>query len=115
MSCFNREKEVEHGANSKGSKPRKWAQLLCRTLLELEYEGKRRVVNVGLCSGRAEAERLADRRWPGAKIVEVVQDGTPGRLPAQLRTGILPAGRGEKPAMPSEHRTQRTPVQIEGL
>ncbi len=115
VSCFNREKEVEHGANSKGSKPRKWAHLLRPILLELEYEGKRRVVDIGLCSGRAEAERLVERRWPGWKIVEAVQDGAPGRLSPRLRTGILPAGRVKKPVMSSEHGTQRAPVRIKGL
>ncbi|WP_175787559.1 hypothetical protein [Burkholderia anthina] len=27
VSCFNREKEVEHGANAKGARPKKWAGL----------------------------------------------------------------------------------------
>ncbi|WP_124596249.1 hypothetical protein [Burkholderia stagnalis] len=115
VSCFNREKEVEHGANAKGAKPRKWTLLLRPTLLELECEGKRRVVDVGLCSGRTEAERLAARRWPGVKLLDVVQDGSRSRLPAHLRTGILPAGRIEQPTTPSERRTQRAPARIKGL
>ena len=115
VSCFNREKEVTHGANAKGAKPRKWALLLRPTLLELKCEGKYHVVDVGLCSGRAEAERLVERRWPGWRLVHVTQDGETRQLPAHLRTGILPAGPVDTPTTPDKHRLRRTPVQIEGV
>ncbi len=63
VSCYNREREVLLGANAKGGRPVKWAQLKLAQI-EIECQGSHQIVDIGLCSGEEEARRLAERRWP---------------------------------------------------
>lgn len=70
ISCYNREREILHGANAKGAQPQKW-NCLRPASIELEKDGKRWEVGIGLCSGLMEAHRVAERRWPGTRMIEV--------------------------------------------
>jgi hypothetical protein len=75
VSCYNREREVLHGANAKGSRPVKAASLREARMVIVEKDGTPRLVALpGLCSGRREAQRVAERQWPGATIKTFVMD-----------------------------------------
>jgi hypothetical protein len=81
VSCFNREREVLHGKNSKGGRPVKWNGLR-EAHMQIEQDGRAQLVNLGLCSGRPEAERVAARRWPGCVVTAFWMDSElPPRIP----------------------------------
>jgi hypothetical protein len=69
VNCHARQREVEKGCDSRGKPPIKLAKLLAPAVV-VENAGERRSIFIGLCTGRAEAERLTERRWPGAVLVE---------------------------------------------
>lgn len=71
-SCHNGEREVEKGRDAKSKPPGKWATLLAPAVVVVANAGERRSIFVGLCTGRAEAERLTKRRWPGAVLVATI-------------------------------------------
>ncbi|MEW9581401.1 hypothetical protein [Paraburkholderia sp. DGU8] len=73
VSCYNREREVIDGANAKGARPVKWASLR-PALIEIERDGQRKAIHIGLCSGEQEARRLAERRWPTWAFVNYVSE-----------------------------------------
>jgi hypothetical protein len=73
VSCYNREREVLHGANAKGARPVKWGGLR-QAHVELALDGRTWTAEIRMCSGRGEAERLAERQWPGAIIKTFVMD-----------------------------------------
>lgn len=68
VSCYNRENEVRRGANAKGALPIKWSGLRPALMSIVEKDGTLRVVALSLCLCRQEAERIAERRWPGSAI-----------------------------------------------
>jgi hypothetical protein len=68
VSCYNREREVLRGANAKGASPVKWAALELAQI-EIECDGKRKFIDIGLCSGVEEARRLVERRWPSWRVI----------------------------------------------
>ncbi|MFM0752608.1 hypothetical protein [Paraburkholderia strydomiana] len=74
ISCWNREREVMRGANSKDATPVKWAHLRPATLT-IEQDGKQKTISAGLRTGRAECERLVAQAHPGATLVECLIDG----------------------------------------
>jgi hypothetical protein len=85
VSCYNREREVLHGANAKGSRPVKASGLRQAHMAIVEKDGTPRLVALGgLCSGRGEAERIAERQWPGAIIQSFSMDrDLPKLLPSR--------------------------------
>jgi len=75
VSCFNREREVISGRNSKNARPVKWA-CLRQTVLTIEDEsGKWKTLEPIMTTGRDEAERYVERKHPGHTIVECFFDG----------------------------------------
>lgn len=75
VSCFNREREVISGRNSKNARPVKWA-CLRQTILTVEDEsGRWKTLDPIMTTGREEAERYVARRHPDSTIVECVFDG----------------------------------------
>lgn len=74
ISCWNREREVMKGSNSKDATPVKWAHLRPATLTIVQ-DGKQKTISVGLRTGRAECERLVAQAHPGATLVECLIDG----------------------------------------
>lgn len=68
VSCYNRENEVRRGANAKGALPIKWSGLRPALMSIVEKDGTLRVVALSLCLCRQEAERIAERRWPGCAV-----------------------------------------------
>ncbi len=74
VSCYNREREVVHGANAKGGRP---TIFLRESRVRIEQDGRTQLVNLGLCSGKPEAERVAARRWPGCVVVSFAMDADP--------------------------------------
>lgn len=72
VSCYNREREVLHGANAKGGRPVKWGYLT-PAQIEIEYDGQRRAIEIGLCSGEQEARRVVARRWPTWRMIAYCQ------------------------------------------
>ncbi|WP_165089494.1 MULTISPECIES: hypothetical protein [unclassified Caballeronia] len=76
INCFNRQREVERGANSKGAKPVKWAHLQQATITIENAAGEWRTLDIGLRTGRAECERYVARIHPGCVIVECFMSGT---------------------------------------
>jgi hypothetical protein len=74
VGCYNRQLEVEKGANSKGATPVKHAGLKAATVT-YKLDGKSNVEDIGLRSGRPEVERYVERIYPDAKLVEVVIGG----------------------------------------
>ncbi len=113
MSCYNREREVRHNKNAKGGNPTKWTALLSDMLVEIRRGDERQVLDIGLRSGRAEAERFVARRWPDWELVDVIADDPP-ELAEHFRWGVLPAARIETPTTPYERTNRRMPVRIPG-
>ncbi|MGY6161850.1 hypothetical protein [Paraburkholderia strydomiana] len=74
ISCWNREREVMKGSNSKDAMPVKWAHLRPATLT-IEQDGKQKTISAGLRTRRAECERLVAQAHPGATLVECFIDG----------------------------------------
>ncbi|MGQ7939535.1 hypothetical protein [Paraburkholderia sp. D1E] len=70
MTCYNREREFLHGKNAKGGAPIKWSGLR-QAHVEIQLHGKQRCLDIGLRSGRAEAERLVARCWPEATVTRI--------------------------------------------
>jgi len=76
ITCYNREREVLHGANAKGAQPSKWSHL--RPAIACIQDGNRlRLLEFDLCSGLLEAERTAARRWPGSTVIDFHMDRDP--------------------------------------
>jgi len=76
INCFNRQREVERGANAKGAKPVKWAHLQQATITIEDAAGDWKTLDIGLRSSRAECERYVARIHPGSVIVECFMSGT---------------------------------------
>lgn len=87
ISCYNREKEVVSGRNSKLAKPVKWAGIR-PTVLTIEDEaGKWRTLPPIMTTGREEAERYVARCYPGSEIVECFFDGVASQPNDDWRNG----------------------------
>ncbi len=92
VSCYNREREVLHGANAKGSPPVKASGLRQAHMAIVEKDGTPRLVALGgLCSGQAEAERTAQRCWPGCVIKTFSMDRDPPKLLPPSRNAVSTA------------------------
>jgi hypothetical protein len=85
VSCFNREREIVLGKNAKGARPKKWAGLRL-SIVRINTAGKSRLLDIGLCSGRPEADRMVQRRWPRSKITGFWQDRDLPKASHTLRT-----------------------------
>ena len=69
-SCHDRESEVRRGRNAKGGPPRKAAARLHRATVLVDRNGDAVLVEMKLCTGRAEAERTIARRWKNARVAD---------------------------------------------
>jgi hypothetical protein len=85
VSCFNREREVVKGSNAKGGRPQKWAMLKLTTI-DIQRDGQTKRIDIGLCSGAAEALRHAARRWPEWELLAV-------RINDQIADVVEPIGK----------------------
>jgi hypothetical protein len=85
VSCFNREREIVLGKNAKGARPKKWAGLRL-SIVRINTAGKSRLLDIGLCSGRPEADRMVQRRWPRSKLTGFWQDRDLPKPCTTLRT-----------------------------
>jgi len=74
ISCFNRQREILAGSNSKGARPVKWAGLK-PTVITIKESRKKRREDIGLTMGYGEAKRHAERRWPECELLKVEIDG----------------------------------------
>lgn len=72
ISCVNREYEFVKQENSKRGRPR---IILYGAVITIKRGGKRKTVEIGLRSSRAEVERYVARIYPDAKLLEVEMDG----------------------------------------
>lgn len=70
VSCYNRERELRVGANSKGVQPKKAAELLHRAVCLVELKGDALLLELEYCTGRNEAKEVIKRRWPGARLAD---------------------------------------------
>ncbi|CAE6714235.1 hypothetical protein [Paraburkholderia haematera] len=106
VSCYNREREVKIGENSKGAKPVLHCGLRPTTLVIKNADGKRKTVDIGMSTGPSEARRHAERRQ--FELLEIWIDGARGEnapdlLPEDLRkqaaerAAIVRAERKKKP------------------
>lgn len=68
VSCYNRQRELRIGANAKGGIPRNAAAMLHRAVCLVELKGDTLLLELEYCSGRDEAKRVIERRWPGARL-----------------------------------------------
>ncbi|MGT2429581.1 hypothetical protein ACU4HD_14135 [Cupriavidus basilensis] len=78
MSCYNRERELRVGANSKGAQPKKAAELLHRAVCLVELKGDVLLLELEYCTGRTEAKQVIKYRWPGARLVDY--EAQPARI-----------------------------------
>lgn len=69
-SCYNRQRELQNGVNAKGGVPRLAAARLHRAVCLVGLNGDVLLIELDYCSGREEAERIIQRRWPGAFLAE---------------------------------------------
>jgi AP2 domain len=69
VGCYNRQLEVEKGANSKGATPVKHAGLKAATVT-YKLDGKRHIEGIGLRSGHLECARYVERVHPGATLIQ---------------------------------------------
>lgn len=74
VTCYNRQREVEIGVNSKGATPVKWAHLK-PTIVTIGVDGKRETLDIGLRGGWSECDRFVKQAHPGAELIEVVIGG----------------------------------------
>lgn len=70
VSCYNRQRELRIGANAKGGPPRLAATQLHRAVCLVDFKGDVLLLELDYCSGRDEAERIIELRWPGALLVD---------------------------------------------
>ncbi|MGF6771957.1 phage anti-repressor protein [Paraburkholderia sp. GAS199] len=104
VSCFNRGKEVEHGLNSKGDKPVKWATMKPATVTIL-LNGKRQKLSIGLRSSRPECERFVARVYPGATLLTVIIGAEAIWLGAPEHKNFR-AGSACKPRLPMQDQSR---------
>jgi hypothetical protein len=110
VSCFNRLREFEKGANSKGGMPR---LVLFPAIITIQTtEGKQKTLDIGLRLDYLECARYVERVHPGATLIETAIGGeitpqfslwTP--LPfSPWEPGMV---RNEKPSKPKRTYTHR--------
>ncbi|MGF6771961.1 hypothetical protein P3T18_004449 [Paraburkholderia sp. GAS199] len=107
VSCFNREREVIKGENSKGSTPKKWGGLKPTTIL-IRKNAKLKRIDIGLTTGVSEARRHAERRkfelvkiWIDDVLAyEAKQRKTGARKLEQISSETYPAEMAAKPTTP---------------
>lgn len=69
-SCYNRQRELQNGVNARGGVPRIAAARLHRAVCLVDLNGVALIIELEYCSGRDEAERVIQRRWPGGSLAE---------------------------------------------
>ncbi|MFM0060984.1 hypothetical protein PQR64_35760 [Paraburkholderia phytofirmans] len=110
VSCFNRQRECEKGANSKGAMPR---LVLKPASVSIEKEGVRSTLDIGLRMNWHECARYVERIHADATAIEIVFDGETiqqyslwSPLPfSPWEPGMV---RDEKPSKPKRTNTNRS-------
>jgi hypothetical protein len=74
-SCFNRQREVVTGLNSKGVAPKKHAHLKPATVVIINERDLSETLDIGLRSSRSECERYVERALKGTALLTVLIDG----------------------------------------
>jgi hypothetical protein len=73
VSCFNRQREFEKGANSKGGMPR--ILLLPAAITIKTSEGEKKTLDIGMRLDYLECARYVERVHPGATLIETAIGG----------------------------------------
>lgn len=74
VGCYNRQREVEKNANSKGAAPKKWAHIR-EAIVTIEKDGERKTIPIGLRTGWAECGRFVKQAHEGWTLIKTAIDG----------------------------------------
>lgn len=70
VPCYNREREVKAGKNAKGTFPKILTKTLHPARLLIDDGGKDKLIDLPLCSGIQEAQRIVKRKWPSSTLYD---------------------------------------------